>query len=221
MRGFGFGQQHHRKPPSGGTPTPTPGVTPLVSSDFKNDVYAIGGVSKTLADVWTENLTAWGSWDTSRVVPGTGLIAGQNGGPFSSAAMEAALFPGGYVCVMKGILADGGDLFVDASDFPAETVDTILSVTTSGGNQAAAFTGGDTPNWLEISLGAFKAAFLVNGTALAFSANGSANNTAARTLNADTGLAIGFNTGPETVLESITFYSLSDYTAADLPALST
>lgn len=84
----------------GGGPT---GPTALVSIDYKNGVYSIGGVSKTLAEV-VEHTVSYGAFDPAAVIAGTGLRStwagsGASGNlsqcPTLTAAAFAAALPGG------------------------------------------------------------------------------------------------------------------------------
>jgi hypothetical protein len=58
--------------PDGSAYTPPSLPSPTVVLDFKNGVYSIGGVSKTLSEVVTTD-AAYGPWDPTAVVAGTGL----------------------------------------------------------------------------------------------------------------------------------------------------
>lgn len=111
-------------------PPAAPGpAVPLVSSDFKNDVYSIAGVSKTLADLWEENA----DWNTpfvaGDVVAATGLVATITGAgtvattPCATAQASAPLL-NGFVAVMNYALTKdqgGAHIRLELVDLPGFT----------------------------------------------------------------------------------------------------
>jgi hypothetical protein len=107
------------------------GPTPLIVSDFKSGTYSIGGVSKTLGQVWEENVD-YGPFDPALVVGGTGLIATGTGafvntGPVLTPTASTGLLPsdGGFTALVYARLdftpaGDNGSstLTVQSTDLP-------------------------------------------------------------------------------------------------------
>ncbi|AYJ85315.1 DUF2190 family protein (plasmid) [Sphingomonas paeninsulae] len=67
---------------------------PLAISDFKKGEYSIGGVAKTLFDLWVGK-DEFDPWTGSNVIPGTGMVntsTGQSGVEFPSPIVLPAVF---------------------------------------------------------------------------------------------------------------------------------
>lgn len=95
-----------------------PASGPLVSLNFKDGIYSISGVSKTLGQVVEEN-TDYSPYDPSSVVGGTGLEASSAiAFPVLTAAAVAAVTSGpgdGFTAVMTFTLALTGTGFTQVS----------------------------------------------------------------------------------------------------------
>jgi hypothetical protein len=100
--------------------------TLLVSLDFKNGVYSIGGVSKTLAEVCEQDLD-WGPYSSASVVGGTGLrsTSGSVNPTLTSAASAAVLAGGSFTAVVAFTLAltGTGNASIDVDTFEATVTD--------------------------------------------------------------------------------------------------
>lgn len=96
------------------------GATLLVSLDFKNGVYSIGGVSKTLAEVCEQDLD-WGTYSSSDVVGGTGLrsTSGSVNPTLTAVASAAVLAGGSFTAVVSFTLAltGTGAVSIDVDTF--------------------------------------------------------------------------------------------------------
>lgn len=94
-------------------PTALNGLGPveLAFSDFRTGTYRIGGVSKTLGDLWVSD-DAWGTFDpASVVVAESGGLQDGNGtldaAPTASAALFAAIMQGGgFIALIDVVLSD-------------------------------------------------------------------------------------------------------------------
>jgi hypothetical protein len=173
-------------PQKGSTP-PVP--DPIAISDFKNGVYSIGGVNKTLAQMWVGN-PDWEAYDPASVVAGVGLtVTGSPAGyltqgPVANAELLAVLGggPGEFVCVAEYEIESTGTgnpyiyLFsVDLPDFnaawlwvdqPGASPRPFATLVGDFDVAAAGFNPG--------ANGVKKAAFMFCDTGLALSVNGSA-----------------------------------------------
>lgn len=222
---------------AGATPAPA-----VVVSDFKNGVYSIGGVSKTLAQVW-EAHPDYNPFDASLVVADTGFtVTGTNGssmdkGPALTTAAATGLLSGfvvviDYICSHSDVAGGqvGFDLYL--ADLPNFNKAWFLSATAAGATErvevrdfgalAAGSTNGD------VILGAHRLAarFSPTSLALAVDAGGISDTLAPQALEPATNIvfsASGATTGGRTAtvtIEKIEFFSLDDYTANDLQTLS-
>lgn len=189
--------------------------TPLVSSDFKNGVYAINGVSKTLGEVWEEDSVNWGGiWNAGYVSPGVGVVTVGNDyvGPIVSAE-AIALLSGGFVAVATVELTDINTMTFELLDLPNFDPDYNLTIAQA----TATITDGATSDQIAITGGPHKYAFKMHTAECALSVDGSA----AVSINPADGVANAFAFGGrDYTLEKIEFFSLADYDASDLPALS-
>lgn len=81
-------------------------LTPTVSIDFKNGVYSIGGVSKTLAQV-CEQFATYGAYSSSDVVGGSGLLRTLSTAGLVSSTSSPALTSAASAAVLAAGVAAG------------------------------------------------------------------------------------------------------------------
>jgi hypothetical protein len=82
-----------------------PVLTPTVSLDFKNGIYSIGGVSKTLTQV-CEEFADYGTYSSSDVVGGSGLLQTlSSAGPVASASSPALTSAASAAVLAAGVSA--------------------------------------------------------------------------------------------------------------------
>lgn len=222
-------------------------VMPLVSSDFKNGVYAIGGVSKTLGQVWEPDEINLGPYDPDDQAPGVGWRLTNATGGFAGRDLKATVetlaalgdfATAGVLGVVTYSLVTGGvgdaSIEVLLTDIPdLSNVWGFVALKGDSGtvNNSAlngATTGRGVGDWSGATVseaeteGTHHAAFIIRANDATFSVAGEPIQQV--DLDSDltpnglwiTLLAIQ---GAATI-EKIEFYSLTDYTAADLPGLS-
>lgn len=217
MLGMGLGLVLAKQASVGGGPSP--GITSLVSADFKNGVYSIAGVSKTLGEVWEEN-TDWSAFSPSDVVADSGLTAS---GPTMVQAVSGPLLASGFVAVLTynvaSILELSNSMYmVNLTDWStgtyAELKSNSSSENTSGvGNNSTS----DDANSATLSTGIIKMAVLFSDTECTASIAGGTNGSIAPDVGTFTDICLDVD---DNTLEKIEFFALTDYDAADLPGLS-
>jgi hypothetical protein len=220
------------------------GPTPTVSLDFKNGVYSIGGVSKTLAQV-CEQFATYGAYSSSDVVAGTGLLRTlSTAGPASSstspaltsaasAAVLAAGVPAGFTAVMTfSASLTGNGTAQSFVEMVAEDVSTgwgAQGLLLSPGSGAMVYDyGAISTSSGVVAAGQHKLAFTLSSTRLAGSMDGGTvhvsgapqANTATRIMLSSYAHINAASSGPVTsALERIDFYETQ--VDADLVGLST
>ena len=206
----------------------SPSVTPLVSSDFKNGIYTINGVSKTLGEVWTENAD-WGPYSPSVVVPGTGLTVTNpnvtSAGVLTAEAVTSVA--GGFVAVMTYFTAGaGGCVELDLSSLPSYAPDLLfIARPGSDSDHPSVFGNTTTSDTTSSASGSHKVAFILSPSLVAMSQDGHVVVQESGPFGGDATNMVGWwnqvKSGSESsIVEKIEFFSLFDYSAADLPALS-
>lgn len=81
--------------------------TEIAFCDFKNGVYRFNGASCPIGTLWTENVSDWGTFTPAEaVVPGSGLVAGDNDSPTATVALFNALWPDGFVALLTAVWSD-------------------------------------------------------------------------------------------------------------------
>lgn len=214
-RGFAFGRR--RKPV---VEDVEDSLTPLVSLDFKNGAYSIGGVSKTLGQVVEQDAENWGDFDPARVQAGIGLK--DNGSDTANPVVvpAAVLLADGFTAVVTFTAGDvepsaRGQMYV--TDFPDYNVN-IEAAFQQGPNSAMldfvnpseTLAGGD------LNLGSHCAAYTVEDGNFAGSLDGG---TVAVIASDTAGVnAIALSVVGQTILERIDFYAVQP--DGDLPTLS-
>lgn len=211
--------------------TSTP--VPLVSADFKNGVYNIGGTSKTLADVCIED-TSWAVFNPAHVIPGTGFAPPNDGGFYGPVLSAAAYSSIGsdFIAVLTVHLSLSGSgvssVTLEAASLPAynENQGTMVILSSSNPSRIEIHgTGGEHSTDVKnpIADGWHKVAFLLSNSITA-SGDGEPNVSTGMLTPMTNRNAIGFYnyaTGTTVcVTEKIEFFSTSEYTTADLPILS-
>lgn len=231
--GIGFGLVMSRVckvVPDGGGFDPS---APLAVSDFQNGVYTIGGVSKTFADMWEENLDN-GPWHPETLVPGTGITTStgmDSNGIGAAAALIAALDPAlGITAVVDYSTNQGSStalprFSMDVLDTPDwnETWSyfqrgkdwTVLSDNMIW-DQVAPAPDGD--HMVALTLGPDFLAYSRNGGAAHVAEGIPLENPGANTIFVNVNVG-GTGTLATVTLRSVTFYR--QRAAEDLPALST
>jgi len=213
------------------------GPTPLVFSDFKNGVYAISGVSKTLGQVWESNAT-WSptGFNPALVVGGVGYVVPEiaDAPALTSAATSAVA--NGYVVVVTANFQSAGSvcsIVLEAVNDPSWTLDWYLSMVQGAGVGTVFMqdAGNSNDPYVDsgVSLttdGLHKIAARAELNSFAISVDGSSqiSDTAASGSSLPLNL-VGLNVnapdaGQSITIEKIEFFSLSDYDATDLPTLS-
>lgn len=176
-----------------GTVTINSGSTPLVPlaiSDFENGIYSIGGVNKTLAEMWTEDLANWGPFDPTSVVAGVGFTQHSNSNvplqqnPITTPELFAALVPVDNLTVVAEYFLASDDITIakpsldfTVTDFPGFTTEQDWG---GGANASPASTSisivVDDNTGIKaqeaLPLGVGKSAFLIAQPSLAVSNNG-------------------------------------------------
>ena len=110
----------------------------IAVSDFANDTYSIGGVSKTLAQMWVED-TNWSSFDpATEVSAGTGLT----GDPTATTALTAALLASDGFIALFDVTYDGENSirctpYADDYSYQLETDCRLTSLNTGEGYYTA------------------------------------------------------------------------------------
>lgn len=206
---------------------------PILSSDFKNGVYALGETSKTLGEIWEQN-GAWGTFNSASVVGGTGLIATATGGnastkPVLTALAKADLLDGFVAVITYRLTQTAARAYfqielLDISGFSNEWV--FIADQKNGG----AFTVYDYTDEATDAITAgpvYKSAIYIGDDEVAVSTDGAANLAASGTAaisGADAvavALVVQAGAGTATaVVEKIEFFATTDYPAIFLPNLS-
>lgn len=207
----------------GGSPVP------LVSSDFKNGVYAINGVSAAVGDVWGEDPSNWGNFNPSEdVVAGQGFVSGW---PTMKHPLVADVIGSGCVIVIE-VRYDGSGNFCaagwDIADYPNWSVEWVGGIDCDGASPPLLYFDGHDQSGSESSPGSWnglaglhKYAAVVSSAEIAASVDGSTIITMNPVDNEPTDFSLFVNGDPGVmVIEKIEFFSLSDYDASDLPTLS-
>lgn len=219
----------------GGAPGLASGPFPLVSIDFKNGLYAIGGVSKALADVCTQDLN-WGSYSASDVVAGVGYRR-QNGaggnGPVLTAAAYAAI-GNQFVGVMRyrfgiGVAAvDWLSIQLAVANLPSYANYATLVV----GKPFYGQTLIEDQVGVQLELGAAgysdgahiaATRFAAGQVAVSFD-EGAVSTAAVASQSSANAIALWADstgsTDSSAIIEGVDFYAVDDFTLADLPTLS-
>jgi hypothetical protein len=200
----------------------------LVSSDFKNGVYSIGGVSKTVEEVWAENAD-FQPFDPALIVAGVGLTGTTSAkGPALTAAAKADLL-GGFVAVLDySVAADNTQIALVEMfllDLPNWSAAYWTRFYLNGGFDGSTIGDlGSVSSPLVTTVGTHRCALRFASDALVASIDGGANVTTAMPADnstaTDVGVDLTASSGASAILEKIEFFALADYTAADLPTLS-
>lgn len=197
-----------------------PVLTPLVSLDFKNGIYSINGVSKTLAECCVENL-AWAVFsESASITPGVGLTS--NGPVLSSEAQTGLL--DGFVMVTEIITNNefGSFYIADRLQLPGYEDSTYFYYYQG---QASLWHNNDTELLLPLTgPGITRIAARLTANSITASIAGLPVFSLFHT--SFTASDITFYIGPASVtvneaIRSVKIYATSTYSNADLPALST
>lgn len=217
----------------GGASSPAP--SPLVSIDFKNGVYDIGGVSKTLGEVVVQNLN-WSPYSASDVVAGVGYRkqnASGGAGPVLSAEAYAAV---GYEFValinykfIIGVAAVGTlQVQLGTTNLPPYSNFALLSV----GDTFYGYTSIEDLSGVRANLGtdgysdgAHAAAVRFGTGEMAVSFDGAAATVATVQDQSGSNSIVLYadctgSTDSSAIIEKMEFYPLADFASTDLPALS-
>jgi len=219
----------------GGAPGLVAGPAPLVSIDFKNGIYSVDGVGKTLADLCVQNLN-FAPYSASDVVNGTGYKRGPGAsaaGPVLTAAAFAAIGTQ-FVVVMT--------FYIDEGAAPLSSLHTQIAMMNlpAYSNYSDAVFGRNPVGYSELddetgiianlgtlgyAAGRHKAAVRWGATQLAASVDGSAVYAATMTSqSASTHIGLVANSSGSTnssaIIEKVEFFSVAAFSNANLPALS-
>lgn len=211
------------------------GVQPVLLLDFENGVYELDGVSKTLAEVLTEDL-GWGTYDPAHVVADVGLQPPASGdtSPVLTTLAAADLIAGCVAVIsytMTDPLEEGlNGVAVVRFDQPGFLTyqEGLLDIREDEGPPAQARAGIITtilPAAVFVNqAAAYKAAFNFDNTQVGASINGAGPAVGpadAPEPPTHIGLYASIGANGAVTVTKMEFYSQADYDNADLATLST
>ncbi len=199
----------------------SPVVETLVSLDFKNGIYSINGVSKTIGEVLTGDAAWAGAFNPATVVADFGLTSGGGAnGPILTVEALAAIGSAGFTFTSSYVIGTTQPLFeLGWVVLPGYANEIYIDFASNAGtpriwNGAAATNWGSTPG-----AGSHKAAALVTLDACALSIDGNAPiSTDPPSATVPNSIAFYVVGALDNAIEKVEF--IAPGLAGDLPALS-